>query len=424
MKIKNLTMLVLSVALLAVLAMNVVATNQNVIVDYIEVNGDELELSNGYEINYAFERGEDIDIKVRIKALEDAEDVQIDADIKGYEYASYETDLISDSTSTFDLDENDTLSKNLRLQIPVKADKDYYKLRIRVADRFGDSDEYTYSLHVKGVDRSEAIEIKAYSFSPSNTIYAGRSLLANVKLKNYGDRDLDDITVTVSIPELNVRDTATLDELDADESETVEELLLRVPMNAKPGDYQIEIMVDYDEYESSTVTDIITVECYEGGDVCGATSSNKPDEATIVNVPSSTEMTETGAVFPITIKNNGVKDTVYSLSVSGINWGEFRFDPAADFIVESGMSKTVYLYLTADKVDAGEKFFKLQVKAGNEINEVALSVDVAETKSTGLRNALEIGLIILVVILIIIGLIIGFSKLRDNKSDDEAEAYY
>jgi len=417
MKIKNLTMLVLSVALLAILAMNVVATNQNVAVDYIEVNGDELELSNGYDINYAFERGEDINIKVRVRAFEDAEDVQIDADIKGYEYASYETDLISDSTSTFDLDENDTVSKNLKLQIPIKADKDYYKLRIRVADRFGDSDEYTYSLHVKGVDRADAIEIKDYSFSPSNTIYAGRSLLANVKLKNYGDRDLDDITVTVSIPELNVRDTATLDELDADESETVEELLLRVPMNANPGDYQIKIMVEYDEYESATVTDIITVECYE--DVVDVV-----DEATIVNVPSSTDMTEAGAVFPISIKNNGAKDTIYSLGVSGVNWAEYRFDPAADFIVESGMSKTVYLYLTADKIDAGEKFFKLQIKAGNEINEVALSVNVAEAKSTGLRNALEIGLIILVVILIIIGLIIGFSKLKDNKSDDEAEAYY
>lgn len=423
MKMKNLTMLVLSVVLLAVLAMNVMATNQNVIVDYIEVNGDELELSNDYEINYAFERGEKVEIKVRVRALEDAEDVQIDADIKGYQYSHYETDLISDSTSTFDLDENDTVSKKLKLQIPIKADKDYYMLRIRVSDRFGDSDEYTYSLHVKGVDRSEAIEIKDYSFSPSNTIYAGRSLLANVKLKNYGDRDLDDITVTVSIPELNIKDTATLDELDADEAETVEELLLRIPMNAEPGDYQIEIVVEYDEYESATVTDLITVECYESGDVCGATSV-KPKEATIVNVPSSTEMTETGAVFPITIKNNGAKDTIYSLSVSGINWGEYRFDPAADFIIESGMSKTVYLYLTADQIDAGEKFFKLQVKAGNEINEVALSVNVKETKSTGLRNALEIGLIILVVILIIIGLIIGFSKLRDNKSDDEAEAYY
>ena len=235
MKMKNLTMLVLSVVLLAVLAMNVMATNQNVAINYIEVNDHKLELSYGTtEINYAFERGEELEIEVRINAIEDAENVQIDADIKGYEYANYESDLISDSTSTFDLDENDTVTKYLKLQIPIKADKDYYALRIRVSDRFGESDEYTYSLHVKGVDRSEAVEIKDYAFSPSNTVYAGRSLLANVKLKNYGDRDLDDITVTVSIPELNVRDTATLDELEADEAETVEELLLRIPMNANP----------------------------------------------------------------------------------------------------------------------------------------------------------------------------------------------
>ena len=99
--------------------------------------------------------------------------------------------------------------------------------------------------------------------------------------------------------------------------------------------------------------------------------------------------------------------------------------PVADVIVEAGESKTVYLYIAADNVDAGEKFFKLQIVSGSEINEVALSVNVSESEaSTSLRSALEIGLIVLVVILIIIGLIIGFSKLKDNKEDEDAETYY
>jgi uncharacterized membrane protein len=137
------------------------------------------------------------------------------------------------------------------------------------------------------------------------------------------------------------------------------------------------------------------------------------------------ELTANGAAFPITIKNNGANAVVYSLGVSGINWGSFRFDPAADFIVDAGDAKTVYLYIDADTLEVGEKYFKLQVNDGEESSEVALSVVVSEENaSTNLRSALEIGLIILVVILIIIGLIIGFSKLKDNKNDDEAEAYY
>jgi uncharacterized membrane protein len=137
------------------------------------------------------------------------------------------------------------------------------------------------------------------------------------------------------------------------------------------------------------------------------------------------DLTASGVAFPIYIQNNGNSDSVYSLSASGINWGTYNFDPAADVIVPAGSSKTVYLYINTDEVSAGEKFFKLQVVNGEDVNEVALSVNVSEQEaSTGLRSALEIGLIVLVVILIIIGLIIGFSKLKGSKDDEESETYY
>ncbi len=427
MKMKNFVLMAVSLMLLISLATSAFAANQNVEVEYIKINGDEVALNAGYnhEINHVFELGEDLDIRVKVSALQNAEDVQIDADIKGYRYSNEESELISDSTSTFNMDENDTITKDLELQIPMNLELDYFNLRIRVSDRFGESDEYAYSIHVDGASRDNAVVIKDYSFTPSNEVYAGRPIMANVKVKNYGERDLDDIKVTVSIPELNVKDVATLDELDADETETFEDLLVKIPVNAQPGDYVVNIEVEYDEYESTMVSDVITVTCYEDSDVCGMPGQNGVEQATLVNVPSSMELTASGAAFPITIKNNGESAVIYSLSVSGVNWGTWSFDPAADFIVEAGDLKTVYLYIAADEVEAGEKYFKLQVKAGEEINEVALSVNVSNEEASGsLRNALEIGLIVLVVILIIIGLIIGFSKLKDNKNDDEAEAYY
>jgi uncharacterized membrane protein len=420
MKMKNLILVTLSLVLLVCLAVSAAAENQNVVIDYIKINGDEITLESG-ELNHVFERGEELEIKINVKALQDAENVVIDANIKGYRYANQE-DGLSDSTDTFDLDENDVVTKTLDLVVPLKADKDYYDLRLTVSDRSGASDEYLYSIRVSGVDKEEAIEIRDYSFSPSNEIGVGRPLLAQVTVKNYGDRDLDDVKVTVAIPDLNVRDSETLDEIDADESETFEELLLRIPTDAQPGIYTVEITVEYDEYESSVVTDLIEVVCQDESGVCGVTTV---EQATVVNVPNTVELTANGAAFPITIKNNGANAVVYSLGVSGINWGSFRFDPAADFIVDAGDAKTVYLYIDADTLEVGEKYFKLQVNDGEESSEVALSVVVSEENaSTNLRSALEIGLIILVVILIIIGLIIGFSKLKDNKNDDEAEAYY
>ncbi len=412
MNAKNFILMTLSLILLVSLAVNVSAVG--VEVDYVKANGEELDLANG-QINTVFQRGEDLNLKFKLTALEDVDDVVIEADIYGYRYANRE-DGLSDTTNTFDMNANDTDYQELELTIPTRADKDIYTLRVRVASRTGTVADYEYSIRVRGVADEDAVIVKDYSFSPSQIVEAGRAIVANVRVKNIGDEDYDDVKVTVSIPELGVNDYETLDELLFDTTETFEELILRIPSDAQPGDYTVRILVEFDEYEETVVTDIITV---KGADVPVA------GQDSVINVPSSMDLTASGVAFPIYIQNNGNSDVVYSLSVSGINWGTYNFDPAADVIVTAGSSKTVYLYINAEDVSAGEKFFKLQVIAGEDVNEVALSVNVSEKEaSTSLRSALEIGLIVLVVILIIIGLIIGFSKLKGSKEDDESETYY
>jgi len=394
---------------------------------WMKINGDEIGLAGTENLN--LQRGEDLNIKIKVEALADLENVNAYARISGYQYANYEGELVYDSTDTFDMDANSTQIFTLNLKVPTKMDKDNYYLRINIEGRDGTIAEYDYSIIVKGVADSDAVIIKDYSFNPSQTVYAGRALSAQVRVENIGEYEtLDDVKVTVRIPELNVQDSETLDELIVDTPETFEELLLRIPTNAEPGEYTVEIRVDFDEYESTTITDTIEVVCYPGGNSCGVQPST-PSSSAVVNVPSSMDFTESGAAFPITITNNGNADALYSLAVQGVNWAQVRFDPTADVIVPAKQTKTVYLYLTSTDVSAGEKYFKLQVTSGTETSEVALNVNVKEetTTNTGsLRNALEIGLIILVVILIIIGLIIGFSKLKDNsnKDEDDAETYY
>jgi len=418
MNIKNVLILMLS--LIAILGLVSSVSAVGVDVQWLKIDGDEVSLASGFDENLNVDRGQDLPIKLKLFANEDVDDVQVYAMLSGYEYSTQESSLINDFTDVIDMDENDTESFNLNLEVPDKMDKDYYYLRILVMDRTGTVGVYEYSLHVKGVDRSDAVIIKDHSFSPSTNLYAGRAMTAKVRVKNMGDKNLDDVKVIVSIPELDVKDTETLDELDADESETFEELLLRIPSDAEAGDYTVIIQVEFDEYESNIVTDEITVK---------ATEADTPvvqEQASVINVPNKMDLVNAGASFPITIENRGYADAVYSLDVNGITWGQYAFDPAADVIVPAGSTKTIYLHIKADNVDAGEKFFRLEIISGTEKAEQVLSVNVAEEENTtNIRNALEIGLIILVVILIIIGLIIGFSKLKDNnREDDEAETYY
>ncbi len=417
---KNMFLVLFGLVAILIFASSAMAIDLQV--GYVKLNGDIIDQADGHAVNYEVRRGEDLDIRVKLTALKDVKDAVVRADIIGYEYSNYEHDSVSDESRTFDLDANDTVFKELHLKVPVKLDKDYIKLRIYVADRDSTSFEETYELHIKGVSRSDAVIVKDFTFMPSNTVRAGGALTALVRVKNIGDYDLDDVKVTISVPELNVVSTETLDDLKADETETLEEFLLRIPSSAESKAYDVNIKVDFDEYESTVETTQIIV--------TGAPASNEetPASSSLVNVPDNMIMTESGVAFPITIVNNGNTDAMYALSVNGLDWADYSFDPAADVIVPAKSTQTVYLHINAkDALTQGTKYFELQVLSDNKVSKAALSVTVnTPAQSSNFKNTLEVVLIVLVIILIIIGLIIGFSKLKDNKGDEEDDdhGYY
>ncbi len=425
---------VVLIFLLTILMVGMVsAVNLNV--EFLRVNGEKVSLASGHSDNLEVQRGEELDLKMKVKALADVEDVQIRAEIFGYRYAHYEGDMVSDVTRTFDLAENDTTYKTLSLQIPTKMDKKYAKLRVTVGDEDGTSYENVYELHIIGVDEEDAIMIKDVSINPSNEVMAGRAFTAMVKVKNIGDDELDDIKVTIAVPELGVTDTEYIDELDPDESETFEKLLIRIPDCAEAGTYTVEVEVEFDEYESTTETvEIVVVE----GETCSPLEEPDPcnvekAETPTITSPGMQDVVKggSGAVFPIMITNTGKYSKTYVVSVSGVaSWGTAKLDPSSLVMVKAGTTETVYVYVTANNdAPEGQRVFKVNVESDTKSTDVALTANVVSGSavagsSTGLRKALEIALIVLVVILIILGLIIGFNKLKGNREDDEEEQTY
>ncbi|MBU0666448.1 MAG: putative S-layer protein [Nanoarchaeota archaeon] len=399
----------------------------NLQVNYLKINGevwDEVVTGNDHADFLEVQRGEKLEIKIRVKALSDVENVQIEADIYGYKYADREEELVSDVTKTFDMNENATAYKTLNLMIPVNMDKKYTKLRIRVGDEDGTSFEKTYELQIKGVESEEAVIVKDYSFTPSDSVVAGRAFTAAVKVENIGDEDLDDVKVVVSIPELHIQDTEYLDDLQADEKETLEEFLLRIPECAKPGVYDVEITVEFnDGYDSTTTNAAITV---LEGDTCGVSVGST--ERTVVSVPQTQDVEEgKEAVYPLMITNQGKSSKIYTVTVSGISaWGNVRIDPSAVLVVPAGETNTAYLYVTPMDANKGENAFKATISSEGESKDIVLTANVVtDAKDWGSLKGLEIALIVLVIILIIIGLVIGFGKLKGGSEDEEGtQTYY
>lgn len=409
------------IMMLLVVALPVVAADF-LTVDTVRINDD---LTGDGDILFV-ERGDNLDIRVTLEA-EDLEvrNAQVQALIAGYQYANYERDLVTDYSRTFDLPANNRRSFDLSVQVPVDIDKKDAKLRIIVADE--NSPElitYNYQLNIVGTNVENAVRIRDFEISPRTDYMPGQSMSASVRVRNDGERILDDVSVRISIPELGLSDFETIDRLDTEETRTFESLFLRIPQSASAGTYTVMAEVEFDRFETTTQTRTITVSEAE---------VEQTEDVSRFTIPGAIELTANGPaqLLPILIENQASTSSNYVLSVSDVsNWGSASFEPSSVVAVAGGQSQTAYVRLEATQ--AGDQVFTVRIEHNGETVERTVRANVqATTQETqesdvDLRNILEWSLLILVVLLIILGLVLLFTRMRKggDDEDDEAQTYY
>ncbi|MBU0456715.1 MAG: hypothetical protein ABH824_03185 [Nanoarchaeota archaeon] len=388
----------------------------------VKVNGDEVNVKNGEVL--AVEEGQTLNIKVGLEAKNDLKDIEVDAKISGYEYSDYEN--LQDSTHLFDVKASTTKYVNLEVALPNKLDKDEYWLRLRVLDKNSPVLETTIKLAVEPT--RHGLDIADVVFSPGNTVKAGRSLLTTVLVENYGDKNENDVKVSVSVPELGVKATEFVDVVKITddhniEKEDVPEMFLPIPATAASGEYEVVVSVEYDNYETVTKTYKLNVLEDERFQNTGKL---------VLAAGPETQSVATGktATYALALTNAGAVSKAYLLEAATGGWGTVSLSESL-VVLEPGKNQVVYIDIAvADDATVGEHLATLTVKSGNEVlDTVVLKANVVEGSSNNdnlsLRSGLEIALIVLVVLLVIVGLIIGFSRLKkDDDNEEEDQTYY
>ncbi|MEM3374498.1 MAG: hypothetical protein QXE31_04730 [Candidatus Woesearchaeota archaeon] len=384
----------------------------------------------------AFERGQDLNVRVEFVSLQDADDVQIMAVITGYHRGSKFRDQIFDITSTFDVKANVSYEKNLKVRLPddFKVETgDELKLRIMISDKYSHTFVREYNLKVEAPEHN--LVIQDIVLDPSDSVQAGRGLFANVRIKNMGEEAEESIKITISIPELNIKATEYIDELEANEATSSEDMFLKIPSCAQPGNYMVKATVEYADGDEETLKQTyIKVTADNSCEISPITQNEK----TIVTMPGKQDVLKgtQGTVYPIIISNNGVTDKAYQLSVSGLDsWATYRVEPSTLVLVKAGKTETAYLYVTAKQdATAGEKVFMVTVETSGDKKQIALTANVIESQTqtqnpsmdlSNLRQGLIIGLIVLVVLLVILGLVVGFGKMKGKEPEEvSGQTYY
>ncbi|MDO8740509.1 MAG: hypothetical protein Q7J54_02940 [Candidatus Woesearchaeota archaeon] len=373
------------------------------------------------------ERGNDFSVQVKLTASANESNVEVSAYIVGYEYSDYER--VSDTSHLFDMTSGDTVYKKLTLKLPDNLGKDYYDMRVSVAGRTGTAFEGLYRLHVK--DARHSITIRDLILTPSTEVTAGRLLTAKVRVKNVGENTETDVNIKVEIPSLSVSGNDYIDEVEKDESETSEEIEIRIPECAASGTYTVKATAAYDDgYEKVSEEKQIKV---SASPLC-STASTAVEGQTLVSFSMTAQEVERGesVLYPITITNAGNAAKTYVVSVDGLTgWATSAIKDSNVVVLQSGEAKTVYAQITADDdAKAEEHTAVLKVSSGSDVKETSIKATVKAVSASGfekLKEGLKIGLIALVVILVIIGAIVIFTKSRrkDEGSEEEAtQTYY
>ncbi|MBI2549597.1 hypothetical protein HYV83_00260 [Candidatus Woesearchaeota archaeon] len=393
-------------------------------IDNFELSASELNIRD-------LERGEAFDVKIKVKASADANDVEIRAFVSGFEFSK--TEDISDETRPFNVETNVSYVKTLKLKLPERADEDKYRLRIIVAGR--DNDEVIKNFRIKVTPSDHEVVIKDLSVNPEDTVKAGSVVLATVRVKNLGDSQEDDVKVRVSIPELGVTDNPDfIDELDAEESATSEEFFLRIKSCAKPGTYDVKAEVTFEEGDK-TVTATRQITVTKGACETPATSTSVSANGVKIYAPEQQDVVAGGVAvsYPITITNDGTTSKSFSLSVAASDWATVRLSQGNVVAVKGGDSQTVYLMVSANKNSpAGAQVLVVRVKdqAGDVVKEFPLSANVVAA-GAGASNLgstvqlLQLGLIALIVVLVVVGVVVAFRRMKGpGQGEEGTQTYY
>ena len=391
-------------------------------IDEVKVDGDTVTASSTNFI-LDVERGDTLDVKVRVSAPEDHDDVEVEAVLRGID----SSDKIEDISETFDMKTGVTYTKKLSLPLIAKIDQDRYKLRIRVSDRDSATVEQTFELEVD--TKRHDVEIRDVVLSPNTEVKAGRALLATVRLRNRGEEDQDGVKVVVSMPELGISASDFVDELeredDNDDQATTEEMFLRIPDDAETGKYTVRVEVYFDDGDKKNVEETSIY-------VLGQEGTAKAQEKTVISVAVDKQSASQGGQevgYPITLTNAGSESKTYTVAADGAAWANFRIAPSNVMVIGAGESKAVTVFVKAnDNAPVGLQTFILTISTnGKVLKQLPLSVDVQKSSGAAqLKRGLEVGLVVLVILLVIVGLIIGFSKLRgdDEEGEKDEKTYY
>jgi uncharacterized membrane protein len=243
----------------------------------------------------------------------------------------------------------------------------------------------------------------------------GDKIQVSGDLVNIGDEDYEDqLKVTLYNSELGLElEQIVREDLEEGETESVE-FEFEVPEDAEEKLYNLKFKTYYDYDEDDDSYDEESEEEFSATlRVAGNCHSHDEDATITSEFDSETPNAVAGkqVIIKSTVTNTGDVETMYTLSVNGINdWATLASIDDQVFTLAAGENKEVNIILNVDSNAEGDKGFTIKTTYGeNKITEhkVSLSISASNTQLTPFVDNVKSNWFIYVIILVNIILIIA-----------------
>lgn len=416
----------LAIVSLVLTSVSVLADSPNYNITKVEVNDVEL---NGRILD--IERTDSLTIEVEIEVTTSTNDMRVEAEIEGYEFGD-----IKDKSEIFDAEFGRTYKKTLTLDIPDDLQaSEIYTLRIEASDP---DNQEVMEIQLNIDEKRHFLRIFDVILRPQGSVESGKPIFTTVRVENLGEKKERDIEVRVSVPQLGIvardyinelvteiqEDSITRDN-DEESSASSNELMLRIPDDAKTGVYDLLVEVLYNRGHSKVVQRIPLA--VEGKKV--EQTQTPVTETTIVNVDGSSKTIKAGeeVAYKVMFANMDNTQKVYSVEVSGTQlFADTRVDPGFVSVL-GGKAGEIYVFLKAkDNAESKRQFFTIRAMSGNNVvKELALTAEVKgkemATSWAWVRNLLYIVFIVLILVLIVMLITWGVRNARESENYERKE---
>ena len=411
---KKLLALVFAVLVLTFATVSIVSATNEIASNGTQLWVDGVQMVQGQSLPLSIFAGDTIPIRVGFTAAQNAVDVRIKVEIKGY------ADDLAVRTNRFDILDGNFYTKAMALQIP-------YDLKNELSDKvtlkvtvYNDDSESVKEFPVE-VQR-ESYQVDVLSIDTDSKAIAGQPFAVDVVLKNKGMRNLEDLFVTARISALGIERRVYFSDLFAldnnsknnKEDDSISgRIYLNMPEDAKSGTYALEVSVKNDDVSANAAKQVMVENKFSGESVVASTVTktfSAGEEVTydvlVVN-PSST----------LKIYNI-VPETSRDLTVEATQ---------SVVAVPAGSSKNVELRVMA--ANEGSQKFGVNIYSNNElVKRVELTANVQGSKVsntiTKTSPVIALTIVLAIVFIVLLVVLIALLSRRPQKTEEFGESYY